>query len=414
MTLVAFKQRLYPTDEQTHALARHFGATRFVWNKSLALRSEAYEKDKTRVTGMDVMKMLPLWKKETETLWLGEVSSVVLQQTLRDQDWAFSNFFASISGKRKGPKIRYPRFKARATARKSLRFTSQVFTVTESGLRLSKIPGVIPMVVTREMPNTFSSATVSQDASGRFFVSLLAEVGINPVPLTGAIVGIDLGIKTFAVLSDGGSIAHPKLLTKKEARLKRYQRRLSRCEKGSNNRNKARVKVAKQHARVADARRDFLHKTTTELIQNYDIIAIEDLGVANMVKNHKLAKSITDSSWGSFRTMLEYKAKWYGKRVVVINRFYPSSKLCNNCEWKNNELTLSQREWVCKNCDTLLDRDINAAKNILDAGLALVQRELDKACGEDVSPKKSLRVTTRKSRQTSTKQEPTENAALAA
>jgi putative transposase len=264
------------------------------------------------------------------------------------------------------------------------------------------------------MPDTFTSATVSQDASGRFFVSLLSDVSINPVPLTGAIVGVDLGVKTFAVLSDGGSVSHPKLLAKKEARLKRYQRRLSRCEKGSNNRKKARIKVAKQHARVADARRDFLHKTTTELVNNYDVIAIENLGVANMVKNHKLAKSISDSGWGSFRTMLEYKAKWYGKQVVVIDRFYPSSKLCNNCQWKNNELTLSQREWVCKNCGTLLDRDVNAAKNILDAGLALVQQELDKACGEDVRPKKSPRVTTRKSRRTSLKQEPTENAAQVA
>jgi putative transposase len=409
VTLVAFKQRLYPTHEQAQILSRTFGATRFVWNKSLAIKIAAYKKDKTRISSFDLIKMLPVWKAEVETQWLGEVSAVVLQQVLRDQDKAFNNFFNSISGKRKGPIMRYPKFKTR-NSRKTLRYTSQVFNVTEEGLRLSKVPDRIKMVQTRDMPQNFLSATVSLDASGRWHVSLLAEVTVEPKPKTGAIVGIDLGLKTFAVLSDGNEIAHPKLLAKKAARLARYQRIASRRapkpgQESSRNYVKAKTRVAKQHAKVADARRDFLQKLTTELVNDYDILAVEGLAVANLGKNHKLAKSIYDSGWGGFRTMLEYKAKWYGKQVVVIDRWFPSSKLCNNCGWKNNKLELSQRTWLCLGCGTLLDRDLNAAKNIIDAGLALLDRKVEEACGEGVSPKKSLRVTARKGRQPSVKQE---------
>jgi putative transposase len=408
----AFKYRVYPTDTQVALLSRQFGSVRQVWNLGLSVREDTFKETGLRATTNDLMKMLPLWKEEFP--WLTKASDVVLQQTLRDQDQAFTNFFDGLSGKR--PRMGFPRFKARATARKSVRYTKNGFRYRNGHIYLAKTQKPLPIEWSRPLPSDAqpSSVTVSLDASGRWHISILCDMNINHGPSTGAMVGIDLGIKTFAVLSDGEDITHPKLLAKKEARLKRYQRRLSRCEKGSNNRNKARIKVAKQHAKVADARRDFLHKTTTELVRTYDVIAIENLSVANMVKNHKLAKSISDSSWGVFRTMLEYKAKWYGKQVVVIDRFHPSSKLCNNCQWKNNELTLSQREWVCKNCGTLLDRDVNAAKNILDAGLVLVQQELNKACGEDVRPKKSPRVTTRKSRQPSLKQEPTENAAQVA
>jgi putative transposase len=223
-----------------------------------------------------------------------------------------------------------------------------------------------------------STVTVSRDAAGRWFVSMLFEDAVEPLPATGAVVGIDLGLKHFAVTSDGDKIDHPALLRKKEKRLARYQRQMARKAKGSANRDKARRKVAKQHARTADARRDFLHRTSTEIVRTYDVIVVEDLAVKNMVRNRSLAKSISDSGWGEFRQFLTYKAEWYGKRVVVIDRFTPTSKVCSECGHLLAYLSLGTRHWTCPGCGTLHDRDINAAKNILAAGLAV------EACGAGV------------------------------
>ncbi len=262
-----------------------------------------------------------------------------------------------------------------------------------------------------------SSVTVSQDAAGRWFISILTEDVIVPLATTNTTVGVDLGVKTFALYSDGQHIEHPKLLARKAARLARYQRVASRRkpkpgQAASQNYVKAKTRVAKQHVKLADARRDFLQKITTDLVTRFDVVVLEDLHVAGMKRNRHLAKSISDSGWGEFRTLLEYKTAWYGKRFIVIDRWHPSSKLCSTpgCGWKNNYLKLSDRTWVCNNCGTLHDRDLNAAKNILAAGLAVLQRELDKACGEDIRPKASPRVTTRKGRLTSVKQETTPNA----
>ncbi len=359
------------------------------------------------------MKLLPAWKKDPETVWLGEVSSVVLQQTLRDQDKAFKNFFDSCTGKRKGPKMRYPRFKTR-NSRKSLRYTKAGFTYKNGEIRLAlMLDEPLNIVWSRPLPEGVapSSATVSQDAAGRWFISILCEDIITPLAKTNTTVGIDLGLKTFAVYSDGERAPHPKLLARKAARLARYQRALARKQKGSRNRVKAKTRVAKQHVKVAHARRDFLHKTTTDLVTRFDVVVLEDLHVAGMKRNRHLAKAISDSGWGELRTLIEYKTAWYGKRLIVIDRWHPSSKLCStpDCGWKNSHLKLSDRTWVCNNCGTLHDRDLNAAKNILAAGLAVVQRELDKACGEDIRPKPSPRVTARKGRQTSVKQETTLN-----
>ncbi len=365
------------------------------------------------------MKFLPLWKKEPDLVWLGEVSSVVLQQTLRDQDRAFKNFFDSCTGKRKGPKMRYPRFKTR-NSRKSLRYTKPGFTYTNGEIRLAKMMDEpLGIVWSRPLLESAapSSVTVSQDAAGRWFISILCEEIVTPLAKTGKMVGVDVGLKTFALYSDGEHIEHPKLLAKKAARLARYQRVVSRRkpqpgQAASKNYVKAKIRVAKQHVKVADARRDFLHKITTDLVTRFDVVVLEDLHIAGMKRNRHLAKSISDSGWGEFRALLEYKTQWYGKRFIVIDRWRPSSKLCStpDCGGKNNHLKLSDRTWVCNNCGTLHDRDFNAAKNIRAAGLAVVQRELDKACGEDVRPKASPRVTPSNGRQTSVKQETTPNA----
>ncbi len=410
----AYKYRFYPSARLGSHLGRSFGAKRFVWNRALALRTAAYERDKTTLSSEDLMKFLPLWKKDPDTVWLGEVSSVVLQQTLRDQDTAFKNFFGSCTGKRNGPKMRYPRFKTR-NSRKSLRYTKQGFTYENGEIRLAKMMDEpLNIVWSRPLPEgvTPSSVTVSQDAAGRWFMSILCEEIITRLATTEKMVGVDLGLKTFALYSDGQHIEHPKLLARKAARLARYQRSLARKQKGSENRVKAKIRVAKQHVKLADARRDFLHKTTTDLVNRFDVIVIEDLHVAGMKRNRHLAKAISDSGWGEFRTLIEYKTQWYGKRLIVIDRWHPSSKLCStpNCGGKNNHLKLSERSWTCSGCGTLHDRDLNAAKNIRAAGLAVLNREVEKACGEDVRPKQSPRVTPSNGRQTSVKQETTPNA----
>jgi len=389
VTQRAYKYRFYPTIEQAASLNRTFGSARFIWNKSLAIRIEAWEQRKERISGIDVMRMLTQWKKDPETAWLSDVSAVVLQQTLRDQDQAFKNFFTSCSGKRKGPKVGYPRFKARATARKSVRFVGTAFAYRNGHIFLAKMMSrPLPIEWSRPLPKDArpSSVTVSLDPSGRWFISILCNTDIEVEPQSGESVGIDLGLKTFAILSDETVVEHPSLLRRKEARLKRYQRSLSRKAKGSKNRAKARVKVAKAHAKVSDARRDFLHKASTDIVERFDVIAIEDLNVKGMVRNHSLARSISDSGWGEFRSMLEYKAKWYGKTVVVIGRFFPSSQLCFDCGARNTKLRLADRSWVCGACGTLHDRDLNAARNILAEGHSVLAGNRQRACGAGVGP----------------------------
>ncbi len=291
------------------------------------------------------MKFLPLWKKDPDTEWLGEVSSVVLQQALRNQDRAFKNFFGSCTGKRNGPRMRYPRFKTK-NSRKSLRYTKVGFTYTNGEIRLAKMLNEpLSIVWSRPLPAgvTPSSATVSQDAAGRWFISILVEEIVTPLVKTEKTVGVDLGLKAFALYSDGQHIEHPKLLARKAARLARYQRVASRRkpkpgQAASQNYVKAKTRVAKQHVKLADARRDFLHKTTTDLVTRFDVVVLENLHVAGMKRNRRLAKAISDSGWGEFRTLLEYKTAWYGKRFIVIDRWHPSSKLCStpDCGGKNS------------------------------------------------------------------------------
>jgi putative transposase len=383
----AYRYRFYPTPEQASELNRTLGCVRFVWNWALADRTRRYRVSGESVGYHQLSAELTAMKRTEQAGFLSEVASCPLQQVLRYQQSAFNNFFAK--------RARYPRFKNRH-GHQSMEYTSKAFTFRDGVLRLAKLAEPLAVVWSRPLPDGAapSTVTVSRDTAGRWHVSMLVDETIPALPPTGAAVGVDLGLKDFAVTSDGEHIAHPKLLRRKEQRLARYQRQMARKQRGSANRRKAKRKVARTHAKVTDARRDFLHKTSTNLVRRYDLIAVEDLAVGNMVKNHCLAKSISDSGWGEFRRQLEYKAAWYGRRLIVIDRFYPSSKLCSHCGHLLSNLSLGTRHWTCPTCRTLHDRDLNAAKNILAEGHSVA------ACGADGRPGGAT------PRRSATKQEP--------
>jgi putative transposase len=355
-------------------LNRTFGCVRVVWNRTLAARHARYAAEAKSTSYAQTDAALTTMKREPGLAWLGEVSSVPLQQALRHQHAAFQAFFAR--------RARYPRFKSRR-GRQSATYTRSAFRMRGTALWLAKMTE--PLRVTWTWPGIDpgaldpTSVTVARDPAGRWFVTFHAEVP-DPAPLaaTGDAAGIDLGLKDFAVLSAGERITHPRHMDRHERRLKRWQRRAARCQKGSANQAKARQKAARAHARVADARRDFLHKASTDMVRRFDLIAVEDLAVANMVRNRKLARAISCTGWAAFRAMLEYKAARYGRKIVVADRWFPSSKTCSACGFLLAELSLGTRQWACPGCGTRHHRDVNAARNILAAGLAA------DACGADV------------------------------
>ncbi|MGW2720571.1 RNA-guided endonuclease InsQ/TnpB family protein [Streptomyces sp. NPDC001492] len=373
----AFKYRFYPSDAQAAELTRTFGCVRTVYNLALQARTAAWFTERRRINYVQTSALLTEWKKTEEYAYLADVSSVPLQQALRHLQGAFVNFFEKRSA--------YPRFKSRKRSRKSAEYTRSAFTYRDGRLTLAKMPDPLDIVWSRPLPEgqTPSTVTVSQDSAGRWFVSLLCEdASVKAHPSTGTAVGIDAGITALVTLSTGEKIINPKFEKKDRTRLARAQRELSRKKKGSRNRDRARVRVARIHARIADRRRDFLHKLSTRLVRENQTIVIEDLAVRNMLKNRALARAISDASWGELRSMLEYKAQWYGRALVAVDRWYPSSRTCSACGHLVAKLPLSIREWTCTACGAIHDRDENAAKNILAAGLAV------SACGAGVRPQR--------------------------
>ncbi|WBB62769.1 RNA-guided endonuclease TnpB family protein [Streptomyces sp. WMMC500] len=362
----AYKYRFYPTSEQAALLHRTFGCVRYVWNKALAERTRRYKDEGRSTSYVDTAKWLTAWKKDAESGFLREVSNVPLQQTLRAQQVAFNNFFAQ--------RARYPRFKSRKKSRKSATFQNNAFTFRDGALKLAKSSEPLNIVWHRPLPEGSqpSTVTVSCDSAGRWFVSLLVEETHTPVPSTGAAVGLDAGLDHLLTLSTGEKISNPRHERRDRRKLAKASKVLSRTAKGSQNRARARLRVAKIHARIADRRRDHLHKVTTRLVRENQAIAIEDLTVRNMLKNHSLARAISDAAWSELRSMLEYKADWHGRRVLLVDRWFPSSKLCSTpgCAHVNDTMPLNVRSWKCHRCGALHDRDVNAARNTLAAGLA--------------------------------------------
>ena len=377
--LKAFSYRFYPTPEQESLLRRTMGCARLVYNRALAVRTEALYKDQKRVGYAETSSMLTEWKKTEELDFLNEVSCVPLQQGLRHLQTAYTNFFDG--------RAKYPNFKKKRNGG-SAEFTKSAFKFKDGQVYLAKCADPLPIRWSRMLPVGCrpSTITVKLSPSGRWSVSLLVNVEIEALPPSGSQVGIDLGITSLLALSTGEKIANPKGFKVKYRKLRRAQKALSRKQKGSNNRHKARVKVAKVHQEIADARKDNLHKLTTRLVHENQTIAVENLAVKNMIKNPQLALAISDASWGELVRQLDYKCDWYGRTLIKIDRGFPSSKRCGNCGHIVNKMPLNIREWDCPNCGTHHDRDINAAKNILAAGLAVL------VCGATVRPEQSKSV----------------------
>lgn len=370
----AFKYRFYPSHEQAAELARTFGCVRLVYNMALRARTEAWTLRQERVNYNATSVMLTAWKKTEELAFLNEVSSVPLQQALRHLQAGFANFWAK--------RARYPTFKSKKKSRRSAEYTSSAFRYRDGRLTLAKMAEPLDIVWSRPLPDgaSPSTVTVSRDAAGRWFVSLLCDDVIERAPASGA-VGIDAGLDSLLTLSTGEKVTNPRHERADRRRLARAQRELARKQKDSANRAKARLKVARRYARITDRRRDHLHKLTTRLVRENQTIVIEDLTVRNMVKNHSLARAISDAAWRQFRTILEYKADWHGRNLIVVDRWFPSSKLCSVCGALAERMPLNVRSWTCR-CGQTHDRDVNAARNLLAAGLAVT------ACGDGVRPQR--------------------------
>jgi len=369
----AYKFRFYPTKEQKQNLANTFGCARFVYNRMLAIRTDEYYNNGVKINYDKSSELLTELKKEEEYKWLNEVSAVPLQQGLRNLQKAFSNFWKKLT--------KYPNFKKKSYDQ-SITYAANAFEFKNKELKLAKQSEPLKIVWHRKIPkNTrITSISVSKDNSDRYFVSLFLEEEVNFLPTNDNIVGIDLGLEDFVVFSSGEKVKTPKILRKYQSKLALLQKRLAKKQKASKRRNIARLKVAKIHKRIANKRSDFLHKLSTRIIRENQTIVVEDLNISGMLKLKKLSKSISDASWSEFLRQLKYKALWYGRNIIEIDKWFPSSKRCNECGYILDSLKLDVRKWICPKCNINHDRDINAAKNILTVGMTGIAR------GESVRP----------------------------
>lgn len=372
----AYKYRFYPTYEQEILLRKTFGCVRLVYNKMLATRSEAWRLEQRSISYGQSSAILTSWKRQEEFNFLNEVSSVPLQQSLRHLQNAFQKFWAKLG--------KYPNFKSKKTSRLSAEFTTSGFRYCNKQIYLAKCKEPLNIRWSRELPENASptTLTVSLDKANRWYVSLLVEDNIEELMPSDSSIGIDLGLTTLATLSTGEKISKPKISKKQREALKRCQQNLSRKVKGSKNWEKNRLKLAKKHAHISDSRRDFLHKLSTQLIRENQAIVVEDLNVKGMSakggsRKKGLNRSIQEASWSELVDMLQYKSNWYGRELIKIDRWFPSTRMCGNCSHLTGPKgDLSVRQWTCTNCQAVHDRDVNAAQNILAAGLAVT------ACGD--------------------------------
>ena len=396
----AFKFRLLPTEEQEVLLVKHFGCTRFIYNHFLAEKQKHYLENKTTLNFNQCAGNLVAKKKEDGFEWLKEVNSQVLISTLMNLETAYGNFFKK--------KSKFPRFKSKKN-KNSFQIPQHVTLKEKNVVQVPKFKEGLKFIKHRELKGEIKSATISKNPTGKYYISILCVIE-KPIKhkKTGKVIGIDLGLKDFIITSEGQRYCNPKFTKKYEIKLSKKQRILSRKEKGSKGRDKARIAVAKVHEKITNSRNDMQHKVSSKLVRDYDLIAIEDLNVKGMVKNHKLSKAISDVAWSSFVIKLKYKAEWNDKEVIIIDRFYPSSKTCSCCDHVKKILSLDERTWTCSECNTTHDRDVNASKNILRRALAIqsagtvdnrngakvrpeVVSKATKGTGDEVLKKKSVR-----------------------
>jgi putative transposase len=371
--LKSYKYKLKPSEEQIVLLNKHFGSIRFVYNHFLNERKNEYETNKNTINYYDNAKSLTELKKLDDYSWLNEINSQSLQDSLKNLETAYKNFFRFKKG--------FPKFKSKHSRNS---FCVPQFVKLENGkLKMPKFKEPIDLILSRSFTGVIKQCTISKTPTDEYFVSILVETEHSKLSKTGKTIGIDLGIKDFVITSEGYKYKNNRYTKTYEKELKKQQKHLSRKTKGSNRYNKQKLKVAEIHKKITNSRLDNLHKVSTELIKKYDVIILEDLNVKGMIKNHKLSKHISDVSWSKFISLLTYKSEWNDKKIVKIDRFFPSSKTCNSCGYINQNLKLDMREWTCPSCNTKLDRDLNASINILNEGYKLISSGTDDYRRED-------------------------------